>query len=256
VDIDPTDAVVLEAWSLLRAAADIDEILDAVLQRGLRAVRSFALVRVSGDDRLVVVRGAADAIITVDGQESHVTAAGVATWREYPLPANASAVQLRASAIAGGVDEAPLSAGVTLAATIRVAVTDVSQTARLGPANTPSRPAQSQAPTVPPNGPTSAPARPPAPAPQPPVLASGPSLSDEQVGPPTVPIHSCPPRRLRTSQGPTPWRGSPPSARSGRRLRTASRIGRHRAVSPGRTPLPWPSRRRGHPHPRTPRTRP
>lgn len=133
VDIDPTDAVVLEAWSLLRAAADIDEILDVVLQRGLRAVRGFALVRVSGDDRLVVVRGAADAIITVDGQESHVTAAGVATWREYPLPANASAVQLRAGEIAG-VDEAPLSAGVTLAATIRVAVTDVSQTARLGPA--------------------------------------------------------------------------------------------------------------------------
>ena len=49
VDIDPTDAIVLKAWALLRAAADVDEVLDAVLQRGLRAVSSFALVRVSGD---------------------------------------------------------------------------------------------------------------------------------------------------------------------------------------------------------------
>lgn len=73
VDIDPNDPIVLKAWSLLRGGAEVDEILDAVLERGLRAVRSFALVRVSGDRRAVVVRGAAEATVTVDGKDEPIS---------------------------------------------------------------------------------------------------------------------------------------------------------------------------------------
>jgi hypothetical protein len=173
VDIDPTDGIVLEAWSLLRAAAEIDEIVEAVLHRGLRAVSSFALARVSGDRRAVVVRGAADAMIIVEGRSEHVSAAGVATWREYPLPANASAVQLRVGATPSDVNEAPLRSGVTLASTIRIALTDgpvAPPAGRPGPAATPSRPAQSQASAAPANGAAPSPAGAPAPVPQPPVL--------------------------------------------------------------------------------------
>jgi len=124
VDIDPTDAIVLEAWSLLRSGAEIDEILDAVLQRGLRAVSSFALVRVSGERRAVVVRGSAAATVTVGGTDEQVSAEGIATWREYALPAKASAVRLRADATASDTAEAPLSPGVTLASSLRLSVSD------------------------------------------------------------------------------------------------------------------------------------
>jgi len=123
VDIDPSDAMVLKCWSLLRGGAEIDDILDAVLQRGLRAVSSFALARVSGERRAVVVRGAAEAVITIAGADQHVSAVGVATWREYPLPDEASAVALRAGTAAGGA-EAALSPGVTLASSLRLALQD------------------------------------------------------------------------------------------------------------------------------------
>jgi hypothetical protein len=129
VDIDPSDAMVLKCWSLMRAGAEIDDILDAVLQRGLRAVSSFALARVTGERRAVVVRGAAEAVITVAGADQQVSAEGVATWREYPLPDEAAAVALRGGVTAGGA-EVPLSLGVTLASSLRLAVSDTPLTPR------------------------------------------------------------------------------------------------------------------------------
>src|SRR5215475_12328818 len=129
VDIDPSDAMVLKCWSLLRGGAEIDDILDAVLQRGLRAVGSFALARVTGERRAVVVRGAAEALITIAGADQRVSAEGVATWREYPLPAEASAVALRGGVTAGD-EELPLSLGVTLASSLRLAVSDTPLTPR------------------------------------------------------------------------------------------------------------------------------
>jgi hypothetical protein len=129
VDIDPGDASVLSCWSLLRGGAEIDEILDALLQRGLRAVGNFALVRISGERRAVVVRGAAEAVITAGGADQQVRAEGVATWREHPLPENASAVALRAGGSSGGA-EAPLSPGVTLASSLRLAVSATPLTPR------------------------------------------------------------------------------------------------------------------------------
>ncbi|HEY3715692.1 MAG TPA: FHA domain-containing protein [Jatrophihabitantaceae bacterium] len=200
VDIDPTDAIVLKAWSLLRSGAEIDEILDAVLQRGLRAVSSFALVRVSGERRAVVVRGSAAATVTVDGTDEEVSAEGVATWREYALPAQASAVRLRADAAASDTAEAPLSPGVTLASSLRLSVSDVPLPA--APSEPPAAPAPSGPPPAPPeldaaphpapdpvasaasqlNG--TAPASPPLPMPPEPPAAEAPPAAGPDVGPP------------------------------------------------------------------------
>jgi hypothetical protein len=157
VDIDPSDAMVLKCWSLLRGGAEIDDILDAVLQRGLRAVSSFALARVSGERRAVVVRGAAGAVITIAGADQQVSAEGVATWREYPLPADASAVALRSGGAAGGA-EAPLSPGVTLASSLRLALGDAPLTTRAaetpaqalnGSGASPAPPQQAEQPSTP-----------------------------------------------------------------------------------------------------------
>jgi FHA domain-containing protein len=212
VDLDPTDAIVLKCWSLLRGGAEIDEILDAVLQRGLRAVNSFALARVSGEQRAVVVRGAAEAVITVGGTDQKVSAAGVATWREYPLPAEASAVALHAGVAAGGA-ETPLSPGVTLASSLRLAVSGTP----LAPRPAPEPPAQAL------NG--SGAAAPPAPpqAEQPPppsetepdamawvsaVKPLGPLADDES--PPRPGVVSSGPGS--GTEGPQPQQSAPPAA--------------------------------------------
>ena len=122
VDIDPSDPIVLQCWSLIRNGAEIDEVLDAVLQRGLRAVSNFALVRLSGTGRrAVVVRGAARAAITAGGADQSVSAEGVSTWRELELPEETSVVRVSAGD-GTDADEAPLSPGVTLAASIRLSV--------------------------------------------------------------------------------------------------------------------------------------
>ncbi len=159
VDIDPSDPIVLQCWSLIRGGAEIDEVLDAVLQRGLRAVSSFALVRVAGGGRrAVVVRGAARATITVDGADQSVSAEGVSTWRELELPPGSSAVRVSAGDNGAGGDEASLSPGVTLASSIRLVVRAASAA---GPGLTP--PSDVVAPPEPPVAPLVAPAPPPPP---------------------------------------------------------------------------------------------
>lgn len=211
VDIEPSDAMVLKCWSLLREGAEIDEILDAVLHRGLRAVSSFALARVSGERRAVVVRGAAEAVVTVGGTDQRVSAEGVATWREYPLPAEASAVALRAGVAAGGA-EVPLSPGVTLASSLRLAVSDTPLAQRpaaetptqtlngSGTTPTPPPPRQEQPPA-----PTPPPAPPPPPADVSPAApttkAAIPWLAPPPPGPPQPPAS---PAEKRTGTPPPP----------------------------------------------------
>ena len=223
VDIDPTDAIVLQAWSLLRSGAEIDEILDAVLQRGLRAVNNFALVRVSGDRRAVVVRGSAAATITVDGTDEQVSAEGVATWREHALPGNAAAVRLRADATASDTAEAPLSPGVTLASSLRLSLSDAPlPVAPAEPSGPPAPPVSSGPPA--PSGPPAAPASsgpspavpaaaPPAPEPVPePAPAPVPSAAAQLNGtaPPPLPM---PPEPAVADEPPagTPDVGPPPA---------------------------------------------
>ena len=188
VDIDPSDAIVLKCWSLLREGAEIDEILDALLQRGLRAVSSFALVRVSGERRAVVVRGAAEVVITVGGVDERLSAEGVATWREYLLPAAASAVALGSGAGGNGA-EAPLAPGVTLAASLRLAVSDTPITPRPA-AEAPAQALNGAGATPPPSLPRrreEPPAPPPPPALPPAASTQPPPQQAEQPPPPTEP---------------------------------------------------------------------
>ena len=156
-DIDPSDPMVLQCWSLIRGGAPIDEILDAVLQRGLRAVSSFALVRLSGGGRrAVVIRGAARADVTVDGADHSLSANGVSTWREVELPPGTTAVRVSSGdGPAGG--ETSLSPGVTLASSVRLTVGPVSAV-----------------PLPPPGPPVGPPGPPPGPPPSPPAPPPGP----------------------------------------------------------------------------------
>lgn len=178
-DVDPSDPMVLQCWSLIRGGAPIDEILDAVLQRGLRAVSSFGLVRLAGDGRrAVVIRGAARADVTVDGADHSLSAEGVSTWREVELPPGTTAVRVSSGDGPAPGGEASLSPGVTLASSIRLAVGPVS-------AVPPPTPVPPPPPGPPPVGPPPGPPAPvgielpPIPMPQP-----APPVPDEQLPPP------------------------------------------------------------------------
>ena len=161
-DIDPSDPMVLQCWSLIRGGAPIDEILDAVLQRGLRAVSSFALVRLSGGGRrAVVIRGAARADVTVDGADHSLSAEGVSTWREVELPTGTTGVRVSSGDEPPAGGETSLSPGVTLASSIRLTVGPVSAVAPPPPGP----------PVGPPGLPPGPPPGPPAPPPGPPDAA-------------------------------------------------------------------------------------
>jgi len=184
VDIDPTDPMVLSCWSLIRSGAEIDEILDTVLQRGLRAVSSFALVRLSGTGRrAVVVRGAARADITAGGAGQSISAEGVSTWREVELPPDTSAVRVSSGAD-GPAAESPLSPGVTLASSIRLAVgADLPAAPPRPDPATAAEPAQATPPPPPPSTPLPRPSNEPAP---PPAAESGLPPLPPVPGPPSA----------------------------------------------------------------------
>ncbi len=221
VDIDPSDPIVLQCWSLIRGGAEIDEVLDAVLQRGLRAVSSFALVRVAGDGRrAVVVRGAARAAITVEGADQSVSAEGVSTWRELELPPGSSAVRVSAGDNGAGGDEAPLSPGVTLASSIRLMVGAAS-----GALPGPTAPSSAAPAPEPPAAPLVAPAPPAMPplAESPPLAAPTPP---PQVAPPSEPISTAAPVEPMPSD-------EPPPAPEG-----SGRVNSDNSAAPA-PPIPW-----------------
>ena len=195
-DIDPSDPMVLQCWSLIRGGAPIDEVLDAVLQRGLRAVSSFALVRLAGGGRrAVVIRGAARADVTVDGADHSLSAEGVSTWREVELPTGTTAVRVSSGDGAAAGGETALSPGVTLASSIRLTV---------GP-----EPVVAPAPP----GPPAQPARSgPPPQAAPPAQQAGPPPGPPPVphaGPPPGPPDAGEPAEGTPEPGLIPWLDEP-----------------------------------------------
>ena len=75
-------------WPLVRDGADLDALLAALLEQGLRALGSFALLH---DDRLVL-RGTATA---EDAAGEALSAGGAATWAEHPVPGEVALAQQR-----------------------------------------------------------------------------------------------------------------------------------------------------------------
>ncbi|HWG95111.1 MAG TPA: hypothetical protein VNU66_12900, partial [Mycobacteriales bacterium] len=97
-------------WPLVRDGADLDALLAALLEQGLRALGSFALLH---DDRLVL-RGTATA---EDAAGEALSAGGAATWAEHPVPGE---VALALQGDAARAPLLPLVAGVVRAARVAV----------------------------------------------------------------------------------------------------------------------------------------
>ncbi|REH30671.1 FHA domain-containing protein [Kutzneria buriramensis] len=115
-DWAPDSGVFARCWSLVRDGASVEDVLDAVVRDGLRAVGDFALASFGSRQGQLVVRG--KAAIEVAGAEA-LHAVDVSTWLERPWDATVTAV-LSAPGVSADGPELPLVTGVALAGRIVV----------------------------------------------------------------------------------------------------------------------------------------
>ncbi len=141
-DMDPADPTVLTCWGLLRSREPLDAVLDALLSRGLRGVRGFALARRNDDGSAsVVVRGAGWVTVDgADGQAHRISGADVSTWRETSAPAGWRALTLGGGAAPEGDGEqggqggyTASTPGVSLAGSLLVADPNAVRTEQAAP---------------------------------------------------------------------------------------------------------------------------
>ncbi|MFI9006798.1 FHA domain-containing protein [Actinosynnema sp. NPDC053489] len=115
LDADPAAELVGRCWELVSAGAGLDEVLSAIVHEGFRAVGNFALARWAGQERRVVLRGAARVEVGgPDGAVRELVAEGVATWLDRGLEADRTWLRL-ASGGGAGRPELPVERGVVLA---------------------------------------------------------------------------------------------------------------------------------------------
>ncbi|MBB6628679.1 FHA domain-containing protein [Nocardioides sp. KIGAM211] len=86
VILPPTEkARVAKLWELIDDGAGFDETLDALIADGLRDLPGFVLVSENDDEVKVVLRGAARATFTVDGEPVELEGSSATTWVERSL---------------------------------------------------------------------------------------------------------------------------------------------------------------------------
>ncbi|MGI8645773.1 MAG: FHA domain-containing protein [Nocardioides sp.] len=78
-------ARVAALWELVDDGAGFDEVLDALVASGLRDLPGFVLVSASEGTTQIVLRGAARATFTADGEEVALDGSTAATWVERAL---------------------------------------------------------------------------------------------------------------------------------------------------------------------------
>ncbi len=123
-DIGPDHPVALRCWELIVGGADIERVLGAIADEGLRAVASFAAVQHQRGRTRVIVRGAAWVeLVATAGESAVVRAEADATWLDRTVTTPQAALRL------GGPSGAPLGlfmpllGGMALASGVVVTLT-------------------------------------------------------------------------------------------------------------------------------------
>jgi hypothetical protein len=121
-DVRPTDPIVARCWGLIRGGADVETVLGAIADEGLRAVRSFAAVQHEPGACRVIVRGAARVGLTdPSGEVRELGAEGVATWLDRTVDGPVAELRLTADAAPEPL-RMPLATGVALASSLTIPV--------------------------------------------------------------------------------------------------------------------------------------
>ncbi|MCW2791337.1 MAG: Forkhead-associated protein [Nocardioides sp.] len=86
VILPPTEkARVAALWEIVDDGASFDEALDALIAAGLRELPGFVLVSEDDDETKIVLRGAARATFTAEGEEVELEGSSATTWVERSL---------------------------------------------------------------------------------------------------------------------------------------------------------------------------
>jgi hypothetical protein len=156
-------------WETIDEGAGFDEVLDALISRGLRELPGFVLVAGEGRDVKVVIRGAGEAALTTEDGEVVVSGSADTTWVERNV-AGVTALRVRvadgdgpAYAVGAGLVrvasvEHPATAGALPMPDAEAVAVPVETRAPQPPAPEPSRP------ILPPDPQLETPEPPPAPA--------------------------------------------------------------------------------------------
>jgi hypothetical protein len=118
-DLDPHSPVVARCYDLIVSGAPPEDILDAIVSMGLRAVPSFAFV--SAARGTLLLRGSARAsVLNADGTSRDFDSTSATTWAEHRLVSEPAAFRLIGGAVGDASVELPLSDGVTMASSVTI----------------------------------------------------------------------------------------------------------------------------------------
>jgi hypothetical protein len=125
-DVTSVEPVVAACWELVRAGAEVDRVLGALLSSGFRSVASFALVRQLDLGAHVVVRGGARVeLVGLDGELVEVRTVRAGDWADRAIDQPLAGLRLLTTDAAPDPAQTvlPLDRGVVLAATLTVRLT-------------------------------------------------------------------------------------------------------------------------------------
>jgi len=130
VDTPPDGAAVAEIWQRTGQPPTLDVLLTGLLSVGLAKAPDFALLITGAEGRRhLLCRGRASATVVAGSSPERIDGAGLATWREYPVSADARQVVL-GEPPAGAALRLPAAAGVLLAGCVIVDLTTAAANGR------------------------------------------------------------------------------------------------------------------------------
>lgn len=120
-EFDPgANSVVADCWRLIRRDAHVDDVLDAIVSVGFKAVPSFAFVHVQGSSGRTVVRGTAIVRLTASGSVREVRASSATTWADEVIDGPLAEIDLTTAEDISAGYALPLSSGVSMASAVRI----------------------------------------------------------------------------------------------------------------------------------------
>jgi hypothetical protein len=118
-DLDPHSPVVARCYGLIVSGAPPEDVLDAIVSMGLRAVPSFAFV--SAARGALLLRGSARAsVLNANGTSRDYDSTAATTWAEHRLVSEPAAFRLIGGSSGDTSVELPLSDGVTMASSVTI----------------------------------------------------------------------------------------------------------------------------------------
>jgi hypothetical protein len=118
VDLPPGHATVRRCWDVVSSGGDVEDLFDVLVDDGIRAAPSFALVAAGTETVRVIARGAGS--VQVLGREQPYEIAAAARSLLFDGEVDADEVILTGGKAGAPEVELPMAVGVTLAASVRL----------------------------------------------------------------------------------------------------------------------------------------